>query len=102
MADHMLHLTTPTCLYASLSHLLYLLIPVLQVETLPILFNARTYCDVTVFTGVTLEKSVLPCDVIAADRGRRIPTLLLTSSLLRGEDSASPHRRTACILSRVV
>jgi hypothetical protein len=26
----------------------------------------------------------------------------MTSSLLRGEDSASPHRRAACILSRVV
>jgi hypothetical protein len=40
-----------------------------------------------VFTGVALE--TLPrsaCDVIAAAR----------------KDSASPHRRTACILSRVV
>jgi hypothetical protein len=29
-----------------------------------------------VFTGVALETSVLPCDVIAAARRSRIPTLL--------------------------
>jgi hypothetical protein len=55
--------------------------------------------QVTVFTGVALETSVLPCDVIAACGVAALGAVLLGTARSK---HLFPHRRVARIRSRVV